>query len=118
MLVPDISICDHHNPGDRLPDAVAVLDPKRLDCSYPYKELSGCGVGFKFLLAYCMQYNEPVSRLYDLLDLVVVSIASDIVPVTGENRVLAYYGLKKLNSNPNVENFDPKLGDGRYRYNH
>jgi single-stranded-DNA-specific exonuclease len=98
----DFIICDHHNPSERLPDAVAVLDPKRLDCNYPYKELSGCGVGFKFLLAYCTRYNEPVTLLYDLLDLVVVSIASDIVPVTGENRVLAYYGLKKLNSNPSI----------------
>jgi single-stranded-DNA-specific exonuclease len=98
----DFIICDHHNPSDRLPDAVAVLDPKRPDCEYPYKELSGCGVGFKFLLAYCMRFDEPVSRLYDLLDLVVVSIASDIVPVTGENRVLAYYGLKRLNSNPSI----------------
>ena len=98
----DFIICDHHNPGDRLPDAVAVLDPKRPDCKYPYKELSGCGVGFKFLLAYCIKYDEPVPRLYDLLDLVVVSIASDIVPVTGENRVLAYYGLKKLNSAPSI----------------
>jgi len=98
----DYIICDHHNPGDRLPDAVAVLDPKRPDCNYPYKELSGCGVGFKFLLAYCQQYNISTAGLYDLLDLVVVSIASDIVPVTGENRVLAYYGLKKLNANPSV----------------
>jgi single-stranded-DNA-specific exonuclease len=98
----DFIICDHHNPGDRLPDAVAVLDPKRTDCDYPYKELSGCGVGFKFLLAYCTFYDEPVPELYDLLDLVVVSIASDIVPVTGENRVLAYYGLKKLNSSPSI----------------
>jgi single-stranded-DNA-specific exonuclease len=98
----DFIICDHHNPGDRLPDAVAVLDPKRPDCPYPYKELSGCGVGFKFLLAYCIRYDDPVPRLYDLLDLVVVSIASDIVPVTGENRVLAYYGLQKLNADPSV----------------
>ncbi|MFA9389479.1 MAG: single-stranded-DNA-specific exonuclease RecJ [Prolixibacteraceae bacterium] len=98
----DYIICDHHNPGDRLPDAVAVLDPKRLDCDYPFKELSGCGVGFKFLLAYCQNYDEPVPMLYDLLDLVVVSIASDIVPVVGENRVLAYYGLKKLNSDPSI----------------
>jgi single-stranded-DNA-specific exonuclease len=98
----DFIICDHHNPSDRLPDAVAVLDPKRPDCNYPYKELSGCGVGFKFLLAYCTRYEEPVAPLYDLLDLVVVSIASDIVPVTGENRVLAYYGLKKLNSDPSI----------------
>lgn len=96
----DYIICDHHNPGDRLPDAVAVLDPKRPDCTYPFKELSGCGVGFKFLLGYCQKYDEPIPKLYDLLDLVVVSIASDIVPVIGENRVLAYYGLKKLNANP------------------
>lgn len=98
----DFIICDHHNPGDKVPEAVAVLDPKRLDCNYPYKELSGCGVGFKFLLAYCIQYDEPILKLYDLLDLVVVSIASDIVPVTGENRVLAYYGLKKLNASPSI----------------
>jgi single-stranded-DNA-specific exonuclease len=98
----DYIICDHHNPGDRIPDAVAVLDPKRPDCNYPFKELSGCGVGFKFLLAYCMKHDEPIPKLYDLLDLVVVSIASDIVPVVGENRVLAYYGLKKLNSNPSI----------------
>lgn len=98
----DYIICDHHNPGDRLPDAVAVLDPKRPDCNYPFKELSGCGVGFKFLLAYCQTYDEPVPKLYDLLDLVVVSIASDIVPVIGENRILAYYGLKKLNSDPSL----------------
>jgi single-stranded-DNA-specific exonuclease len=98
----DYIICDHHNPSEKLPDAVAVLDPKRLDCNYPYKELSGCGVGFKFLLGYCMKYGETVALLYDLLDLVVVSIASDIVPVTGENRVLAYFGLKKLNSKPSI----------------
>jgi single-stranded-DNA-specific exonuclease len=98
----DYIICDHHNPGDRLPDAVAVLDPKRPDCNYPFKELSGCGVGFKFLLAYCQTYDEPVPKLYDLLDLVVVSIASDIVPVVGENRILAYYGLKKLNADPSI----------------
>ncbi|MBN1766926.1 MAG: single-stranded-DNA-specific exonuclease RecJ [Prolixibacteraceae bacterium] len=98
----DYIICDHHNPGDRLPDAFAVLDPKRPDCDYPFKELSGCGVGFKFLMAYCIKYKEPISQLNELLDLVVVSIASDIVPVIGENRVLAYYGLKKLNSNPSV----------------
>ena len=98
----DFIICDHHNPSDRIPDAVAVLDPKRPDCNYPYKELSGCGVGFKLAQGYCQQYDEPVLGLYDLLDLVVVSIASDIVPVTGENRVLAYFGLKKLNSDPSI----------------
>lgn len=96
----DFIICDHHNPDDRVPPAVAVLDPKQPDCNYPYKELSGCGVGFKLLQAYCNKNNIEPEEIYDLLDLVVVSIASDIVPVTGENRVLAYYGLKKLNSNP------------------
>ncbi|MDA3816083.1 MAG: single-stranded-DNA-specific exonuclease RecJ [Prolixibacteraceae bacterium] len=98
----DYIICDHHNPGDRIPDAYAVLDPKRPDCDYPFKDLSGCGVGYKYLMAYCMKYDVPIVQLYDLLDLVVVSIASDIVPVIGENRVLAYYGLRKLNSNPSV----------------
>ena len=98
----DFIICDHHNPGDTIPDAVAVLDPKRPDCPYPYKELSGCGVGFKFLQAYTMHKNLPTEKLYNLLDLVVVSIASDIVPISGENRVLAYYGLKKLNKEPGM----------------
>ncbi len=95
-------ICDHHNPDDEMPPAVAVLDPKRPDCTYPYKELSGCGVGFKLLQAYCQKNDVEPEEIYDLLDLVVVSIASDIVPITGENRVLAYYGLKKLNSNPGM----------------
>ena len=98
----DFIICDHHNPDDKVPLAVAVLDPKQTDCNYPYKELSGCGVGFKLLQAYCQKNNIEPEEIYDLLDLVVVSIASDIVPITGENRVLAYYGLKKLNSNPSV----------------
>ena len=98
----DFVICDHHNPDDEVPPAVAVLDPKQPDCPYPYKELSGCGVGFKYLQAYCQKNNVELEEIYDLLDLVVVSIASDIVPITGENRVLAYYGLKKLNSNPGV----------------
>jgi len=98
----DFIICDHHNPAETIPDAVAILDPKRIDCKYPYKELSGCGVGFKFLQAYVQQNNIPEKELYDLLDLVVVSIASDIVPITDENRVLAYYGLKRLNSNPST----------------
>lgn len=98
----DFIICDHHNPDEKIPDAIAVLDPKRPDCNYPYKELSGCGVGFKLLQAYSMKRDIPFVELQDLLDLVVVSIASDIVPVTGENRVLAYYGLKKLNSNPSL----------------
>jgi single-stranded-DNA-specific exonuclease len=98
----DFIICDHHNPGDQIPDAVAVLDPKQPECNYPYKELSGCGVGFKLLQAFTEKSNINPEKLYDLLDLVVVSIASDIVPITGENRVLAYYGLKKLNSNPGM----------------
>ncbi len=95
-------ICDHHNPDDEVPPAVAVLDPKQVDCEYPYKELSGCGVGFKLLQAFCKKNNLEQEEIYDLLDLVVVSIASDIVPITGENRVLAYYGLKKLNFNPGI----------------
>ncbi|MDX9883304.1 MAG: single-stranded-DNA-specific exonuclease RecJ [Prolixibacteraceae bacterium] len=98
----DFIICDHHNPDEEIPEAVAVLDPKRPDCNYPYKELSGCGVGYKFLQAYSLKNEIPYSELDELLDLVVVSIASDIVPVTGENRVLAYYGLKKLNTNPSL----------------
>ncbi|WP_420150670.1 single-stranded-DNA-specific exonuclease RecJ [Spirosoma sp.] len=96
----DFIICDHHRPGSELPDAAAVLDPKREDCSYPYKELSGCGVGFKLLQAFCMRAGIALEQLYPCLDLVAVSIASDIVPLTGENRVLAYYGLKYLNSAP------------------
>jgi single-stranded-DNA-specific exonuclease len=98
----DFIICDHHNPDDEVPPAVAVLDAKQPECNYPYKELSGCGVGFKLLQAYCQKNDIELEEIYDLLDLVVVSIASDIVPITGENRVLAYYGLKKLNSNPGV----------------
>ena len=98
----DFIICDHHNPGEEIPPAVAVLDPKQPGCEYPYKELSGCGVGFKLLQAYSQKNNIEYEEIYDLLDLVAVSIAADIVPITGENRVLAYYGLKKLNSNPGV----------------
>jgi len=98
----DFIICDHHNPDIIIPDAIAVLDPKRPDCNYPYKELSGCGVGFKLLQAYSKQNNVPFAELYDLMDLLVVSIASDIVPVSGENRVMAYYGLKKLNTSPSI----------------
>ena len=98
----DFIICDHHNPGKEVPDAAAVLDPKQPGCNYPYKELSGCGVGFKLLQAYSTKNEIDLEEIYDLLDLVSVSIAADIVPITGENRVLAYYGLKKLNSNPGV----------------
>ncbi|TRX62796.1 single-stranded-DNA-specific exonuclease RecJ [Fulvivirga sp. M361] len=96
----DLIICDHHRPGDILPPAVAILDPKREDCSYPFKELSGCGIGFKLMQALLDQKPELDIDPLDFLDLVAVSIASDIVPVSGENRVLAYYGLKRLNAEP------------------
>jgi single-stranded-DNA-specific exonuclease len=96
----DFIICDHHRPGDELPPAVAVLDPKRNDCLYPYKELTGCGVGFKLLQAFCIKQGIDSENLYEYLDLLVVSIASDIVPITGENRVLAFYGLQRLNASP------------------
>lgn len=98
----DFIICDHHNPGDELPPAVAVLDSKRSDCPYPYKHLSGCGVGFKLMQAFAQNNAMDFALLKPLLDLVAVSIASDIVPITGENRVLAYYGLKQLNENPSI----------------
>ncbi len=96
----DVIICDHHMPGEILPPAFAVLDPKRLDCKYPYKELSGCGVGFKLLQGFTIQNGIELNELYDYLDLLAVSIASDIVPITGENRVLSFFGLKKLNKSP------------------
>ena len=96
----DFIICDHHRAGDVIPNAVAVLDPKRPDCHYPYDELSGCGVGFKLITALSMKGLGTMEQVYDLLDLLAVSIAADIVPITGENRVLAYYGLKRLNKNP------------------
>ncbi|MBX2913926.1 MAG: single-stranded-DNA-specific exonuclease RecJ [Cyclobacteriaceae bacterium] len=95
----DFIICDHHLPGGEIPNAVAVLDPKREDCTYPFKELSGCGLGFKLVQAYCARYGNPQDA-YQYLDLVVVSIASDIVPINGENRVLAHFGLQKLNQSP------------------
>lgn len=96
----DFIICDHHLPGDNLPDALAVLDPKRADCAYPFKELAGCGIGFKLAQAFAQKNNFPPESFLQYLDLVMVSIAADIVPVVGENRILAHYGLKKLNSNP------------------
>jgi len=95
----DFIICDHHLPGGEIPNAVAVLDPKREDCHYPYTELSGCGLGFKLIEAFAKKHRV-VDEVYEYLDLVVVSIASDIVPITDENRVLAHYGLQKLNQNP------------------
>lgn len=95
----DFIICDHHTPGDTLPDAI-VLDPKRKDCNYPYDELSGCGVGFKLLQGMCEHNNWSTDRLFEHLDLLAVSIGADIVPVTGENRILAYHGMKRLNEHP------------------
>ena len=96
----DFIICDHHLPGDEIPKAVAVLDPKQHDCPYPYKELAGCGIGFKLAQAFCIQNGIDEQEVFEYLDLVVTSIAADIVPITGENRVLAHYGLKKLNADP------------------
>lgn len=96
----DFIICDHHRPGNTLPDAVAILDPKREDCSYPYDELCGCGVGFKLIQALGQNRNETIEDLVPYLDLVATAIAADIVPITGENRVLAYFGLKVINSDP------------------
>ena len=96
----DVIICDHHLPENELPAAVAVLDPKREDCHYPFDDLCGCGVGFKFVQGYCRKYNIDPEILEPLLDLQVVSIASDLVSMVGENRILAHYGLKRLNENP------------------
>ena len=96
----DFIICDHHRAGDIIPNAVAVLDPKRPDCNYPYDELSGCGVGFKLITALAMRGLGSMDQVFQLLDLLAVSIAADIVPITGENRVLAYFGLKQLNKHP------------------
>ncbi len=95
-------ICDHHTPGDRLPGAIACLDPKRSDCSYPEPNLSGCGVGFKLMQALSIKRRMDTAHLYSFLDLVAVSIASDIVPITGENRILASLGLEKLNREPGI----------------
>ena len=96
----DLIICDHHLPGPNLPEAYAILDPKRKECKYPYKDLSGCGVGFKLLHAFAIQNRLDVTELFEYLDFLAVSIASDIVPVNGENRILCFYGLEKLNNNP------------------
>jgi len=98
----DFIICDHHLPGDELPAAVAILDPKRADCPYPFKELAGCGIGFKLAQAYCQVHGLPEERYQQYIDMVMVSIAADIVPIVDENRALAYYGLIKLNSQPCV----------------
>ena len=96
----DFIICDHHLPAEEIPRAVAVLDPKRTDCSYPFDELSGCGVGFKLVQAYCQKNGIPFQQIEPLLDLLAVSIASDIVPLVDENRILAHYGLLRLNASP------------------
>ena len=118
----DFIICDHHTPGDTIPNAVAVLDPKRQDCPYPYKDLSGCGVGYKLLQAYVQDFPNEDKYLQRYLDLVCVSIASDIVPMTGENRILSHFGLLQLNQNPsyglraaievaNLQNKDISISD-------
>jgi len=96
----DFIICDHHRPGNKLPEAEAILDPKRNDCEYPYKELCGCGVGFKLIQALASKQGEEVEELVQYLDLVATAIGADIVPITGENRALAYFGLQVINSNP------------------
>jgi len=98
----DFIICDHHRPGELLPDAVAVLDPKRDDCNYPYDELCGCGVGFKLVQALASKNGETIDDLVPYLDLVATAIGADIVPITGENRVLAFHGLRVINSNPRI----------------
>ena len=97
----DFIVCDHHMPDSELPPANAILNPKQRNCNYPYKELCGCGVGFKLITALAEAMNLPAEQVHRFLDLVAVAIAADIVPITGENRVLAYYGLKKANENPN-----------------
>ena len=98
----DFIVCDHHTPGETIPKAVAVLNMKRADCPYPYKELSGCGVGFKLVQAYAQRSGIDPHEIYRLLPLLAMSIASDVVPITGENRILAYFGLKQLNAHPSV----------------
>lgn len=96
----DFIICDHHRPGPELPDAVAILDPKREDCTYPYDELCGCGVGFKLVQALASRDGQTIEDLIEYLDLVAMAIGADIVPITGENRILAYFGLQVINQNP------------------
>ncbi len=117
----DFIIGDHHRPGDKIPEAVAVLDPKRNDCPYPYKELSGAGVGFKLTQALAISKKIPMKKVYAALDLLAVSIAADIVPITGENRILAFYGLKQINEQPRpglasilrTSGFEPKKEVGK-----
>ena len=97
----DFIVCDHHLPDEILPPAIAILNPKQKDCNYPYKELCGCGVGFKLMCALTEKLNLPEKTAYDYLDLAATAIAADIVPITGENRILAFHGLLKANNNPN-----------------
>ena len=97
----DFIVCDHHLPDSAIPPAVAILNPKQKDCHYPYKELCGCGVGFKLITALATELNIDEEHYLCYLDLVATAIAADIVPMTGENRILAYYGLEKINNNPN-----------------
>ena len=96
----DFIICDHHRPGNEIPDAIAVLDPKQDDCNYPYDELCGCGVGFKLIQALAFNDGKTIEDLVEYLDLVATAIGADIVPITGENRVLTYFGLQVINGNP------------------
>ncbi|MBS1689952.1 MAG: single-stranded-DNA-specific exonuclease RecJ, partial [Bacteroidetes bacterium] len=98
----DVIVCDHHLPDNQLPPAVAILNPKQSDCKYPYKELSGCGIGFKLITALAQHWKLPADDVYQYLDLVATSIAADIVPIDGENRVLAHFGLKKVNESPSL----------------
>jgi len=98
----DFIICDHHNPSETLPNALAVLNPKRQDCSYPFKELCGCGVGFKLVQAINLKKGNNIDKIVNYLDLVVLAIAADIVPITNENRILAHVGMQVINSNPRV----------------
>jgi single-stranded-DNA-specific exonuclease len=98
----DFIVCDHHLPGSSIPPAVAILNPKQSDCNYPYKELCGCGVGLKLVMALTQHWNLPASHYLELLDLAATAVAADIVPITGENRVIAYFGLQKANTNPSL----------------
>lgn len=98
----DVIVCDHHTPDDDIPPALAILNPKQVDCPYPYKELSGCGIGFKLICALAQHWGLPDEEVYEYLDFVATSIAADIVPIDGENRVLAYYGVKRVNENPSL----------------
>ena len=96
----DVIVCDHHLPDNNIPPAYAILNPKQADCKYPYKELSGCGIGFKLAQALAIHWKQPMESVYQYLDLVATSIAADIVPIDGENRILAYYGIRRINESP------------------